>query len=204
MYEIINYYVIDALRYQKLIVKCNIINNYREVISIAYIILFNTHYYAIEKKVCNLSGIEAWAQNILFTMKASKQKESGKYPVVYVFPSEKGLENKRLIMGLDFVFLVKAQLKLLRKKKDYMKEVKSRIDSTNISESFSVASVIENVLSSIIDKNKYAEIIDILNSFIVTHPENTFDLHSRKLTLTKGEKMEFADVAKELEKELDL
>src|SRR6266498_1378448 len=41
-------------------------------------------------------------------------------------------------------------------------------------------------------------------SYVVTHPENTFDLHGRKLTLTKGEKMEFADVAKELRKELDL
>ena len=41
-------------------------------------------------------------------------------------------------------------------------------------------------------------------SYVVTHPENTFDLHGRKLTPTKGEKMEFADVAKELEKELDL
>ena len=41
-------------------------------------------------------------------------------------------------------------------------------------------------------------------SYVVTHPENTFDLHGRKLTPTKGEKMEFADMAKELGKELDL
>ncbi|EXX64738.1 hypothetical protein RirG_139940 [Rhizophagus irregularis DAOM 197198w] len=41
-------------------------------------------------------------------------------------------------------------------------------------------------------------------SYIVAHPETTFDLHGRKLKPTKGEKMEFADVAKELGKELDL
>ncbi|CAG8778615.1 18103_t:CDS:1, partial [Rhizophagus irregularis] len=41
-------------------------------------------------------------------------------------------------------------------------------------------------------------------SYVVTHPDTTFDLHGRKLKPTKGEKMEFADVAKELGKELDL
>ncbi|CAI2200564.1 9770_t:CDS:2, partial [Funneliformis geosporum] len=35
-------------------------------------------------------------------------------------------------------------------------------------------------------------------SYVVTHPDTTFDLHGRKLTLTKGERMEFVDVAKEL------
>ena len=32
----------------------------------------------------------------------------------------------------------------------------------------------------------------------------TFDSHGRKLNLTKGEKMEFVNVAKELSKKLDL
>ncbi|CAG8687715.1 15606_t:CDS:1, partial [Funneliformis mosseae] len=41
-------------------------------------------------------------------------------------------------------------------------------------------------------------------SYVVSYPENTFDLHGRKLMSTKDEKMEFADVAKELEKKLDL
>ena len=105
MHEIINYCIIDVLRYQKLMVKCNIINNYKEVTLIVYITLFDTHYYVIEKKVCNLLGAEAWAQNILFTMKASEQKESEKYPGAYVFPPEKGLENKCPVTGLDFASL---------------------------------------------------------------------------------------------------
>ncbi|CAI2197928.1 9942_t:CDS:2, partial [Funneliformis geosporum] len=41
-------------------------------------------------------------------------------------------------------------------------------------------------------------------SYVVTHPDTTFDLRGRKLTLTKGERMEFVDVAKELGKKLDL
>jgi len=41
-------------------------------------------------------------------------------------------------------------------------------------------------------------------SYVVTHPDTTFDLYGRKLTLMKGERMEFVDVAKELGKELDL
>ncbi len=41
-------------------------------------------------------------------------------------------------------------------------------------------------------------------SYVMTHSENTFDLHSRKLMPTKGKKMEFADMTKELKKELNL
>src|SRR6266498_5278621 len=41
-------------------------------------------------------------------------------------------------------------------------------------------------------------------SYVVTHPDTTFDLYGRKLTLMKGERMEFVDMVKELGKELDL
>ena len=58
MHEIINYCVINALRCQELMVECSVINDYREVTSIAYISLFNTHYYAIGTKVSNLLGAE--------------------------------------------------------------------------------------------------------------------------------------------------
>ena len=59
MHKIVNYCVIDALRCQELMVKENIIKDYREVASIAYISLFDTHYYAIGTKVSNLLGAEA-------------------------------------------------------------------------------------------------------------------------------------------------
>ena len=102
MHEIANYCVIDALRCQELMVKHNIINDYREVALIAYISLFDSHYYAIGTKVSNLLGAEAWAENILFTMKIPDKKASRKFPGAYVFPPEKGLENKRPVTGLDF------------------------------------------------------------------------------------------------------
>ncbi|GES80527.1 ribonuclease H-like domain-containing protein [Rhizophagus clarus] len=105
MHEIANYCVIDALRCQELMVKSNVINDYREVALIAHISLFDSHYYAIEMKVFNLLGAEAWAQDILYTTKISNQKASGKFPGAYVFLPEKGLENKRPVTGLDFASL---------------------------------------------------------------------------------------------------
>jgi DNA polymerase elongation subunit (family B) len=239
MHKIVNYCVIDALHCQELMVKENIIKNYREVALIAYISLFDTHYYAIGTKVSNLLGAEAWAQNILFSIKISGQKTSGKFPGAYVFPPEKGLENKRPVTGLDFASLypsiimtynlspkkmvstlseadelkrenkmlhsikfkyngnpvrawtiwhgnksdqkglfpkilerllnmrneIKAQLKPIGKKKEYMGLVISRMDSVNTSESFSMGSVIEDVLSSAKD-TKHTEMAKILDPFI--------------------------------------
>ncbi|PKY47853.1 ribonuclease H-like protein [Rhizophagus irregularis] len=46
MHEIANYCIIDALRCQELMVKRNVINDYREVASLAYISLFDAHYRA--------------------------------------------------------------------------------------------------------------------------------------------------------------
>ncbi|RGB43159.1 ribonuclease H-like domain-containing protein [Rhizophagus diaphanus] len=301
MHEIINYCVIDALHCQELMVKSNVINNYRKVASIAYISLFDSHYYAIGTKVSNLLGAEAWAQDILYTTKISNQKVSGKFPEAYVFPPEKSLENKRPVTGLNFRSLypsiimtynlspekmvstlsevdklkrenkeglftkilknllniwneLKAQLKVLGKKKEYMGKVKSKMDSAG--RSFLVVNVIKDVLFSVKNTERHAEMIlspfivpeerfdgaDLLydnfmkeyssicfeynslnskqviklymNSFygrmrgkydnkilipgehfsyVVTHPNTTFDLHGRKLKPTKGEKMEFAD-----------
>ncbi|CAH1771237.1 10796_t:CDS:1, partial [Entrophospora sp. SA101] len=65
MYEVANYCVIDALRCQELMVKHNVINDYREVSSIAYVSLSDSHYFAGGMKVCNLLGAEAWSSNML-------------------------------------------------------------------------------------------------------------------------------------------
>jgi len=54
MREVAHYCIIDALRCQELLVNQSIINDYREVASIAYVSLFNTHYRANEMKVRNL------------------------------------------------------------------------------------------------------------------------------------------------------
>ncbi|PKK58841.1 DNA/RNA polymerase [Rhizophagus irregularis] len=105
MHEVANYCIIDALRYQELIVKRNVINDYREVASIAYVSLFDTHYRANGMKVRNLLGAYATKRNMLVSTICHKDKEKGKYPGAYVFPPIKGIENKRPVTGLDFVSL---------------------------------------------------------------------------------------------------
>jgi len=81
----------------------NVIN---EVSSIAYVSLSDSHYFVGGMKVCNLLGAEAWiwSSNMLCSMIASENTESGKYkyPGAYVITLIKGLENKRLVTGLDF------------------------------------------------------------------------------------------------------
>ena len=59
---------------------------------------------------------------------------------------------------------IKAELKLLKKKKDYMELVKGRLDS--VSESNSMASVIKDILFSTKDMKKRTEMAQILDPFI--------------------------------------
>ncbi|GBC01347.1 hypothetical protein RclHR1_04150011 [Rhizophagus clarus] len=163
MHEIINYCVIDALRCQELMIKSNIINDYRKMASIAHISSFDSHYYAIGMK-----------------------KVSGKFPEAYVFLPEKGLENKRpmvstlseadklkkenkVLHSIKFKYGSKpAQLKPLGSKKEYMGLVKSRIDGSqrdHAGGSISIANIIEDVCLQSKPK-KHAEMTDILNPFI--------------------------------------
>jgi DNA polymerase elongation subunit (family B) len=55
--------------------------------------------------VCNLLGAEAWSSNMLCSMIASENTESGKYLGAYVIALIKGLKNKCLVTGLDFASL---------------------------------------------------------------------------------------------------
>ncbi|RHZ86735.1 hypothetical protein Glove_46g49 [Diversispora epigaea] len=105
LHEIANYCIIDAVSCQRLMIKRNVINEYREVSSIAFLSLFDAHYFAGGMKVQNLLGAVAWHRGIITSMITRKQTETGKYPGAYVFPSEKGLENKRPVTGLDFASL---------------------------------------------------------------------------------------------------
>ncbi|CAG8650873.1 14759_t:CDS:2 [Gigaspora rosea] len=95
MHEIAEYCINDALSCQWLMIKRNVINEYREVASIAFILLFDTHYFAVGMKVRNLLSTNAWREGILTSTIPCEQTETGKYPGAYVFPPVKGLENKR-------------------------------------------------------------------------------------------------------------
>ncbi|GBB89184.1 hypothetical protein RclHR1_15880005 [Rhizophagus clarus] len=105
MHEVAYYCIIDALRCQELMVKRNIINEYREVASLAYVSLFDSHYRANGMKVRNLLGAYATKLDMLFSTRQSKNIEKGKYPDAYVFSPKKGIEIKRPVTGLDFASL---------------------------------------------------------------------------------------------------
>src|SRR6266480_4453010 len=105
MREIAKYCIIDALSCQRLMVKRNVINKYREVASVAFLSLFDAHYFAGGMKVCNLLSASAWQRGILTSMISSQQTETGKFPGAYVFSPVKGLENRRPVTGLDFASL---------------------------------------------------------------------------------------------------
>jgi len=91
MRQVAHYCVVDAVRCQQLLVRRNVVNDYREVSSLAFVSLFDSHYYAGGMKVCNLLGAYAWRRNILVSMIPLEREESGKYPGAYVFPPEKGV-----------------------------------------------------------------------------------------------------------------
>ncbi|CAB4480535.1 unnamed protein product [Rhizophagus irregularis] len=101
MREIAKYCIIDALSCQRLMIKHNVINEYREVASIAFISLFDAHYFAIGMKVSNLLSASAWREGIL-TSTISERTETESFPGAYVFPPIKGLKNKCPVTGLDF------------------------------------------------------------------------------------------------------
>ena len=59
MHKIVNYCIINTLYCQELMVEYNIINDYKEITSIAYISLFDMYYYTIEMKVSNFLDAKA-------------------------------------------------------------------------------------------------------------------------------------------------
>ncbi|CAI2176066.1 3361_t:CDS:2, partial [Funneliformis geosporum] len=95
----------DALHCQELLVNQSIINDYREVASIAYVSPFDTHYCINEMKVQNLLRTYAIKRDIIISTRISENIEKGKYPDVYVFSPKKGIESIRPVTGLDFASL---------------------------------------------------------------------------------------------------
>ncbi|CAI2175421.1 14660_t:CDS:2 [Funneliformis geosporum] len=75
MCKVAEYFIINTISCQRLMVKRNAINKYREVASVAFISLYDSHYFAIGIKVHNLLS------------------------------AIKGLKNKYPVTGLDFTLL---------------------------------------------------------------------------------------------------
>ncbi|RIA98436.1 hypothetical protein C1645_812689 [Glomus cerebriforme] len=105
MCEVAEYCIIDAISCQRLMVKHNAINEYRKVASVAFISLYDSHYFAVGIKVHNLLSARAWQEGILTSTIPCEQMEIEKYPGAYVFLPVKGLKNRRPVTGLDFASL---------------------------------------------------------------------------------------------------
>ncbi|CAB5209662.1 unnamed protein product [Rhizophagus irregularis] len=117
MREIAEYCIIDALSCQRLMIKRNYTEygaSFSEIkdtivpgkldTSIAFISLYDAHYFAIGMKVSNLLSASVWWEGIL-TSTISERTETESFPGAYVFPPIKGLENKHPVTGLDFASL---------------------------------------------------------------------------------------------------
>ncbi|RIA92509.1 hypothetical protein C1645_820651 [Glomus cerebriforme] len=85
MREVAEYCIINAISYQWLMIKHNAINEYREMASVAFISLYDSHYFAIGIKVRNFLSAGAWQEGILTSTIPCEQTEIGKYPGAYVF-----------------------------------------------------------------------------------------------------------------------
>ncbi|CAI2189408.1 5224_t:CDS:2, partial [Funneliformis geosporum] len=95
MRKVAQYCIIDSLHCQELLVNQSTINDYREVASIAYVSLFDTHYYANKIKVQNLLSAYAIKQDMVISTRVSKDIEKRKYSDAYVFLSKKGIMTER-------------------------------------------------------------------------------------------------------------
>ncbi|CAI2186493.1 10893_t:CDS:2 [Funneliformis geosporum] len=105
MREVAQYCIIDILYCQELLVNQSIINDYREVASIAYIFLFDTHYRANGMKVRNLLSACAIKRDMVISTRLPEDIEKGKYPDAYVFSPKKGIMTERPVTDLDFASL---------------------------------------------------------------------------------------------------
>ncbi|RIB19688.1 ribonuclease H-like domain-containing protein [Gigaspora rosea] len=105
MHEVADYCIIDPLRCQELLVKLRQINDYREVASIAYVSLFDSHYRVNGMKVRNLLGAYAFKRDMVISTRIPENTEKVKYPGAYIFPPKKGIEMRRPVAGLDFASL---------------------------------------------------------------------------------------------------
>ncbi|CAI2186348.1 9853_t:CDS:1 [Funneliformis geosporum] len=101
MCKIAEYYIIDALSCQQLMIKHNVINEYKEV---TFISLFDTYYFAIGMKVSNLLNANTWWKGILISI-ILKQTETELFLDAYIFLSIKEHKNRHFVTGLNFASL---------------------------------------------------------------------------------------------------
>lgn len=91
MREIAYYCIVDSISVQRLFVKRSVVSDYREISTLAYVSLSDSHYYAGGVKVCNLLSSYACDVDILIDMKPKYSSKVEKIPGAYVFQPDKGM-----------------------------------------------------------------------------------------------------------------
>ncbi|CAG8555309.1 8083_t:CDS:2, partial [Gigaspora rosea] len=133
IYEVANYCVIDALQCQELIVKHNVINDYREVSSIAYMSLSDSHYFAGGSKWGNIP-----VERFVLQMKAKHALEV--------------IENK---------WLIKRALERKKKSKKVNNLDNDEIANVKDEESQKLAKKwLKNYIKNLCDDNDYLNMLD--------------------------------------------
>lgn len=95
------YCLIDAHRLQQLNLVRTTINDKRELSNMSFLSLYDSYYKANGMKVRNLIAAVGYEHGIKVS-NARVNNQKIKYPGAWVFPPQKGLENKRPVTGLDF------------------------------------------------------------------------------------------------------
>lgn len=95
MTEIAHYCVIDARRCHDLVLKVNIINDQREISSIARVTLFDAFWYANGMKVQNLLIYKGAEMGLIFPLRYPNNRHC-KFPGAHVFHPVKGLVKPKL------------------------------------------------------------------------------------------------------------
>lgn len=101
------YCAIDCIRPQELCVKRMVITDKRELSTASYMALYDSFYRANGVKVRNFIGAFCHKNGTAFSNARSFKQPRNKehYPGGWVFPPNRGLNNRRPITGLDFASL---------------------------------------------------------------------------------------------------
>lgn len=156
----VEYCIIDSLRTHQLMIARNVVDEHRDVATMAYVSLFDAFYYAGGMKVCNLLAAYAGRPefNILMQMQVRTQREKGKYPGAWVGNPKKGLHNRRPVTGLDAQSLYPSMIRAYNLSPDtYLGDKHtdgSRDKITNVSSVFNSKPVLGSFMRHENDKKK--------------------------------------------------
>ncbi|CAI2198462.1 1845_t:CDS:2, partial [Funneliformis geosporum] len=174
MREVAKYCIIDAISCQQLMVKHNAINEYREIASIAFLSLFDVHYFAGGMKVCNHLGVNfaSLYPSLIMTYNLSPDKM-----ILSQEHAESLKKSGKKLHEINFKFNDKETSHLFERKKEDMKLVIGLMGKDLL-----LSEVIEHVLAKAekekcdsLNKNLYYFINKEKHKFMAEYDSVCFD-----------------------------